>query len=442
VSASSIVSSRFAGVRRLSLAFLQPRPRIRRSRFRSWSIECCEGRLLPSSASPAAIDTTAASSAETDRPGYLQWVDESDFGTSIIRITDQTEMGVDLTGRRFLRNSYSKVQPWNADESLLLIGYSWGGVVLDGQTYEFIRTIWHPYQSRWSNTDPDILYGVYQNSLVMQDLSNIRDPGSPNPVYQTLRQFSQFDSISIGEGEGSLSLDDKWVALQCKKGDQTFLVVYNLKTDRMVQLNLNGQWPDNVTMSPSGRKVIVQWQESGTLRGQGIETYSVSGNRLLFSRKLTPYATHFDVGFDVARKEVIVFRDPVKWENGIVKVNIDTGKLAKVYWGTGYNQPSWSGSHVSFQNSKRPGWVYWSDYAPEDQSDRAGYRMIYALKLDGSRTVEAFAHSRPGEDVNVYGTQPMAVPSRDGSRVLWGTTWNGASGDPVLTYVAARNRPA
>lgn len=402
-------------------------------------IEPCEVRLLPAATTVAAT-LPAPAAIDAPMPGYLEQFVEPDLGTTITRISDPTEMGVDLSRQRFIRNAYSRVQPWNADESLLLLGYSWGGVLVDGKTYQFIRTIWQPYQSRWSNTNPNTLYGVYKNSLVKVDVSRVRDPNAPAPGYQTVRTFAQYDSISIGEGEGTLSLDDRWVALQCRKGDQTDLVVYNLKTGRSITMSLNGQWPDNVTISPSGANVIVQWTQQGTGRGQGTEAYRISGNRLLFTRQLTPYVTHIDVGFDILRREVIVFRDPAVWSNGIVKVNIATGKMSKIFWADDDRQPSWSGSHVSFQNSKRPGWVYWSDWAPENQSDRAGFREIYAIKLDGSRTIERFAHDRPGADVQRYGTQPMAVPSRDGSRVLWGSSWNGPAGAPIHTFVVSRNR--
>jgi len=371
-------------------------------------------------------------------PAYLQPVFEPDFGTEIERISDPTAMGVDLSHRRFIRNAYAKVQPWNADESLLLLGYNWGGVLLDGKTYQFIRTVWQPNQARWSNTDPHILFGVLGNRLVKQDYSNIRDRSAPNPPYQMIREFSEFDSISIGEGEGSFSLDDRWVALQARKGEQTFLVLHNLKTNRVVQTDLNGGWPDNVSVSPTGKWVIVEWKTSGTERNQGIEVYRPWLTRLTFARQLSPYSTHFDVGLDTNRKEVIVLRDPAVWENGIVKISVDTGKMTKVYWGDGSNQPSWSGSHVSFQNSQRPGWVYWSDYAPSRQAGLPGFQQVYAIKLDGSRTVERFAYSRPGEDIDVYGTQPMAVPNRSGTRVLFGSTWNGAAGAVVNSYVASK----
>jgi hypothetical protein len=75
--------------------------------------------------------------------------------------------------------------------------------------------------------------------------------------------------------------------------------------------------------------------------------------------------------------------------------------------------------HVSTQNVERPGWAY-VGYYPEP-----GKRFsdeIVAVKLDGSRAVERWAHKHSATQ-DCYRCEAHAVPSRDGRRVVWASNW-------------------
>src|SRR3989441_9757132 len=75
--------------------------------------------------------------------------------------------------------------------------------------------------------------------------------------------------------------------------------------------------------------------------------------------------------------------------------------------------------HISTRNYDRPGWAYVSYYpAP----GRRFSDEVVAVKLDGSKAVERFAHLHT--DVSgCYRCEAHAVPSRDGRRVLWASNW-------------------
>jgi hypothetical protein len=75
------------------------------------------------------------------RPEYLQSVADSTSGTTVMRVSDRAAFGSNL---QELRHVYSKNQPWNADESYLLLNFKYPAALLDARTYKFIRWVRQP----------------------------------------------------------------------------------------------------------------------------------------------------------------------------------------------------------------------------------------------------------------------------------------------------------
>ena len=80
--------------------------------------------------------------------------------------------------------------------------------------------------------------------------------------------------------------------------------------------------------------------------------------------------------------------------------------------------------HISARNFDRPGWVYVS-YHPGD--GRRFSDEVVAVKMDGSKGVERLAHTH-SDAKGLYRAEPHAVPSRDGSRVVFASNWSRCSG--------------
>lgn len=59
---------------------------------------------------------------------------------------------------------------------------------------------------------------------------------------------------------------------------------------------------------------------------------------------------------------------------------------------------------------------------------------MFALKLDGSQTVEVFGFTHHSQST-AYDRAPMAVPNRDGTKVMFASDWGDDIG-PVYSYVA------
>src|SRR5204863_2566827 len=83
--------------------------------------------------------------------------------------------------------------------------------------------------------------------------------------------------------------------------------------------------------------------------------------------------------------------------------------------------------HISTRNLNRPGWAY-VDFFQED-----GKRFsdeVIAVKLDGSKVVQRFAHKHSGFEAGTadlteecYRCESHAVPSLDGRRMLFASNW-------------------
>jgi hypothetical protein len=167
------------------------------------------------SAEPFPPDTVYYEVNEPDmsRPGYLESVTDPEFGTEITRVTDS-----DAFGRSNVRHHYAKDSPWNCDGTRIMIA-NW---ILDGKTYEIIKTFQRASECRWSGIDPDIILGVGNGRIVRINV----DTDDQEIVYD----FSdEYDEIYLGPWEGNFSIDDRYVALQGISSGDCHAIVFDMQ---------------------------------------------------------------------------------------------------------------------------------------------------------------------------------------------------------------------
>jgi hypothetical protein len=353
-------------------------------------------------------------------PGYLSPIIDPSFGTRVTRIADQAAFG---STQLVIAHHYAKTQPWNCDGSLIMLIGS-PAPILDGNTYQLIRTSSLGGEHRtWSNRDPRLVYAVQPpNHWIKVDaLTNVRT---------TIRTFSQFSRVSYGSYEGNMSNDDRYVALQCTGSTGNSVIVYDQVADSIVSsLPTGSVWPNNVSMSQSGAYVSVQWGVSGFGARQGLDIYTRS---LSLVRKLTSNGGgHYDLGYDTAGNEVCVITDIDASSRAIVAYRLDTGTKTTLLTDA---QMSWY-IHVSCRNTKRPGWAYLTEFAdPNSQTTKPNYQLAFGVRIDGSQTVERFAHVHHST-TKEGARDPFGVPNRDGSRMMFRSDWENGTG-PIYSYVA------
>ena len=432
----------------------------------------------------------SATVQSVSRPGYLQTVTDPTFGGQVTRISDQAAYS---TSKQYIEHNYAKVAAWNADGSMLLLdGDYWGsGWFADGTSYAFLRQVNLPngnHSARWSNVNPDNLYGVTSGTVSgcsqTENKFVVIHPKSDTkstPTQTVLHTFAEFDAcagMSFGLEEGNFSNDDSlgsvigWSSTHSSWGLTTFSMANTLTATPTVT-EIATYWfgsaggtsndPDtagwnNITVAPKGDGVLMQWNTEGTGLHQGVEWYNP---QLSTVRHIAATYDHWDVGLDANGNELAVLTcdqpggastnkcDGVSQSGGApflaayyLDGNGPTGQTVNLY-PQGY--PNLTESiHVSCRNQfARPGWCYISDMQ-NNPSAPIGYEQIYALKLDGSHTVEVFGVDHGSNNTcsscNEYAAK--GVPNRDGSKVLFTSDWGLGASSPAYDYVASWPQPA
>jgi hypothetical protein len=356
----------------------------------------------PGDGYPANSSLTAAALATVSRPGYLAPVTDPTWGTTVTRVSSTA--GV--------RQAYARISVWNSDQTRILLGYTYPGRMLDGTTYADLGSFSQIDHAIWSNTDPNKLFGPWANVLYSQNATT--------GALTALHTFSGYTSIDMGGGDGAIDDTDTYVALIGSTGSAYHLITYNIAANTIVaDIPIAGN-PGATQISRKGNYVVLNWGD-GTGVNQGLERYT----RDLTSRiQLSPYARHGDNALDAAGNEIFVTCSP-----DVSSYRLSSG--AKTLLLSGPN--AFEYGHVSGRNINRPGWAYLSVYDTVTPAGRPGNDQVVAVKTDGSGTVEVFAFANNRTNGSPYAGQPQAVPSRDGTRVLFASEWGGTG---IYAYVA------
>ena len=393
------------------------------------------------------------------RPALLVPQQEPTFGTRLTRIAGNagTPLGtLPGTWGTDSRHVYSKQQPWNSDQSLLVIenrGGSPSPLVLDGKTYAPRQSLCpslHPYDYRWhpSREHASELIDVDGSGTELRWL-DVRT--CTRTRSWTLPLTSDY---GIGSGEGNPSSDGRFVAV----GNNQAMVVVDMDprppflpypskrigpvyTFPPCSLGVVPCQIDWVSISPSGKYVVVKYSGVDST-ADAHRVYEVDPNSLALKPHVMAAGSvrcgsfakrpngwifplkHADMAldpFDQGEDIIVGGRAcPGSSLGHVLKVRLRDGRL------TALTDPSNESSvyHVSTRNLDRPGWAYVGYYPV---SGKRFNDEIVAVKLDGSRAVERYGHTHT-EASGCYRCESHPVPSRDGRRVLFASNWARACG--------------
>ena len=350
-----------------------------------------------------------------DFPEYLESFTEDLSGSKITRISDKNVFG---TSSQRIRHNYAKDQTWNSNGTLIkLAGYP--AAILDGETFDFLFWRDIPSYGRWANTEPNYMYGTPGNQFVKFNvLNNTRI---------ILKTFSNYSSLDFGYGEGNQSNDDKYVGLIGQNGSNRTLIVYDIETDQVVgtkDIGSNGDL-DWFSVSQSGNFAVVSWRTDGSGATAGLKSYDIN---LENERHLYDITAHGDLGIDANGNDVMVaYEGPNGWNNNsyVYSARLDGGGVTPLFQ---YPGGIWGG-HISCRNTNRPGWAYVSEQCCT--SHDVASREIFAIKLDDSGIIERYTkHNNDVSPGNGHST--MAVPNRNGTKILFASNWdeNSIMSDP------------
>ena len=382
------------------------------------------------------------------RPGYLVPTTDPVFGTPVIRIGGNTgsAVGNGLSGTWALdaRHHYSKDQPWNADGTLLAIDNGSNLLMLDGETYVPRRNECSNYSrsdDRWHPSPQHANERINVNGSELMWFDVVR-------CVKTRTWQLPFTVDYFGPSEGNPSNDGRFCALT--DGVRMFVVDMDPQAPfapypaarigpiaRIDDCGLSGGCRiDWVSVSPSGKYVVVNYD------GDYLRVFDVDPNTLALTQRPMPAGSArchgtaakgfiYDLGHaDMAlnpfdnNEDVIIGQEHCGRSGEVVNGSLLGGvTMVRLRDGavTGLTLPSNEAypHHISTRNFDRPGWAY-AGYHVETSGRHID--EIIAVKMDGSRTVQRFAHKHSTYS-SCYRCESHAVPSRDGRRVLWASNW-------------------
>lgn len=358
------------------------------------------------------------------------------FKTHVVRITDAR-----ATGQKGLCPDYSKRQAWNSDDSLLLLRSADGLFLLyNGNTYKYIRTLdpiggedvlWHP-------SDPTLLLYNPAHELRAFNVKTGED--------YCIFEFAGFEFANT-RGEGNLSRDSAWYAVVCSTYDTSNGNVQPVKVVLLSLTQAQGKitgkvagsmdFPgsvqdlDWVSVSPSGKYIVVDYADDTTGRYHGVEVYDRNFN-FLWQKPLG--WGHSDLTIDANGDDCLVMDvyNPDSNTTMYMKYRLSDGEATKLL-----ETSALFYDHISCRNTEQVGWVIISTYdnvgrlTVSPDSWLPFENEIFALKLDGSGETRGLAHhhsrrfspTTPDSDTSVYWAEPHATVGQRGDRILFGSNW-------------------
>ena len=367
------------------------------------------------------------------------------FGTCLVRVTDRDSDLAPDDSSAGMKNEYSRVQSFNADESLILVrGIEATWYLYDAQSLQPLGRL--PFggsvDPRWSADDPNVIYYSEETRLMSYNLAS----GETGTVHEFANDFpGQSLAVVWSKYEGSPSMDGRYWGFMAEDQDWNVaaFLVYDQQADKVIAIrDVRGvagiESVDNAYISPLGNYFIADFSDYFCERGQlGTDArpcgYMVYGRDLQNGRGLLRISGHQDLALDANGKEVVVYQD-IDTDN-ISMLDLETGAVTAL-WPIDFSHTS-IGLHISGRAFNRPGWALISTH----DGDPASYTWlddsVFAIELKPNGRVIRLAHTQSLVDESMehdYWAEPQATVNRDFTRILFTTNW-GRSGTGQVEMV-------
>ena len=342
------------------------------------------------------------------------------FGQRIWRVTDAIAAGHDLD-----TVEYASSQHFNASETMFRVvtmptGGAWENWFISPQPpFSVLRKVPDigsstPSDYWWHRTDPDLLYFIENNRLMVYDYE-----ADAKRVEYT---FAGRSAIT-GNGENRISEDGNRIALF--EGRALEIFVYDFAVGAEIASGRVSE-AGSFRITPAGDQVMV---DEGP-NGYNLYDIDLDAGQLDLVRDMADgfgVIGHQDVARAPDGNDYVFFVDSVD-DNRIYAQRFDTGESTMIL-DIGWAPEDMNvGVHVSANSTPRDGWVYISTYAdnvPNHDPTLAWHRFadeLIRVSYDGS-CFERLAHLRsggyPDPRIDGYWSTPRASVSASGRFVVW-----------------------
>lgn len=390
------------------------------------------------------------------RPGYLETIELTGFGSKVKRFTDvkktSEQMGSGFSWRNHLEVAYSTHHAFSADGNYIASNGAGNRKIIwnrDG-SFNRVTNVGGRGVMLWMNTEP-------HSAFCLNDNGSNNDPSGThmrklhkiNPFTDRVEVLRTFPyRIDLGGSDGRQSDDDERIAFVARPthwdvpnnaGDdqQMRVICYDIKNDK---INADKTLPyktgdvGGLTVTPSGKYVAFTHKRR----------YLIYDWDLNFVREVDSPAQHGDFGWDENGDECLYMvgfiesygqagRTSVgKWRLRDGKYTLLLGHPDKYNNNAASEGESLSGHLSARATSISP------EFVTVSLLDPAGPYTVFRLKTDGSQKVQNIAWCSDDNSLGYY-CQPKAATNRDGSLVVFRSNWGAANGDksdPALSYMA------
>jgi hypothetical protein len=359
-------------------------------------------------------------------PAGGQYTDPS-FGTTVTRLTDSKN------GSQCY-NAYSYWEAWNADETRLLLYCDgpklWkfdprtGTATPDGSLYgtDAPKIDWEG--ASWSNTDPNIIYGLAGMKLWKLDVSKRGAAGAT-----LVHDFTGLFSYSFGLYQMSMSDDDNTFTFHSRSGGQKLDAVgFDRAANKVWIFPRNGYVIDETAVDRAGKWIVVygndesekMWDpRTGQIFSLGWNSTDRVGGHYDIGTQLWFNGDNWNTGIGMRRLDA-----PVTSLKNILQYKNTDGSLN---WNL-TDHISLRVTDESFVLVSTYGGGSWAPFKDE----------VFMLWPDSHFLRLAHTYSSAGD----YWAQPRACVSRSGRWALWTTDFDGSSRhDVLMVTIPGRSAP-
>jgi len=363
------------------------------------------------------------------------------FNTHITRVTKE----------KGIRNEYSRFDPFNADQSMILIHFT------DSGDFKAYRTESMPYESeknlvrvinmeesRWDPENPDVIWGtdgfsVFKLNVTTGGQDVVKDFAKDSTIGPIIKAEPDLYRITMKD-EGESSVDKRFWAFALQGSEEDYRMRYIFSWDSnedsvigVLKLTVQeAELIDWIGMSPKGNWVLI-----GGDSGEGKTAGLVIANKELTQLHQIAHATaHSDVGLDSEGNEVIVMQNSRTDHIDLLPLDPNTKPIpddADDYSGTNlipimrlyYSSDSPDGFNCGIHVSCNfPGYCLISTYIEPGMKEQNWLdRSIVLVKLD-RKNPRVFYLAKVHGTTGAYWEETQATISNDGSKVVWASNWN------------------
>lgn len=360
------------------------------------------------------------------KPAYLSTIIDPSFGTTIRRISNAGTGGVIVP-------MYSTVQAWNADESLMIL-YNQSTSnhdLLDGMTYQFIRTLndVNPAdleQIFWDFNEPDVFY--YPERQTNNFIKYSVNTQTKQTLVNLVAVSGCNGGVKMGNDIQMMSWDSDVFTFRC---DSETAFSYRISTQELTTFSMDEVKTAAPGVAPSGDRYYHRSQVYNNLGSRSMDLNVSSVEHSCIGKLTNGNDAYFAIAFAQGPQGGCI--------GDIIAHDLTTGKCIPVIsQSQGYNYPQ-SGTHISALAHKNTegGWIAASMIGYDKNGEPLlDQELVIAKAEEGNIKVCRIGHHRSDEDQFDYWGEPHAVISPTGTRVLFGSDWSGSEdGQSIDSYV-------